>query len=75
MHVKFANLAIDILIFKFVPAITGFFAFLGFGSDLLAFLWALFVAAGIKVILWFFEKEIKAFSFRLRARWDKFKNK
>ena len=75
MHIKIANIAVDLLIFKFLPALSAFFTFLGFGGDVLAFLWALFVAGGIKVILWFFEKEIKHFSFRLRAKWDKIRKK
>lgn len=54
----------DIFIFKVVPTLTGFFAFM-FGTG---FLSALLVALFIKILLYFFEKEIKKFAFWLRTK-------
>ncbi|MFC4219012.1 hypothetical protein [Flagellimonas marina] len=71
IHIKIADLAIDIMIFKFFPAVTGLFAFWGVGGGIFGFFLSLIVAAGIKVALFFFEKEIKHFSYSLRERWDR----
>lgn len=73
MPSRFIDPIIDIAVFKIFPAFTGFFAFVGVGGGVFGVLWALFVALSIKVVLYFFEAEIKAFSVRLRKRWDKFR--
>lgn len=70
---KIADATIDVLAIKFIPSITGFFTFLGLGGNILSFIWALFVALVIKIILYFFEEEIKEISLKLRAKWDKLK--
>lgn len=70
---KIANITADVFIIKFVPTVTGFFTFLGLGSNILSFIWALFVALVIKITLYFFEKEIKAMSLKMRGKWDRFK--
>lgn len=58
------NLISDILIFKALPATTGFVALL-FGGG---FLGALAMALIIKILLYFFEKEIKKFAAWLRKK-------
>lgn len=73
MPYRIANITIDVIIMKLVPTITGFFTFLGLGANILSFIWALFVAIVIKVILYFFEGEIKDISLKLRKRWDRYR--
>lgn len=63
MH-RIINLMPDLIIFKTVPTLTGMFAFIIGGS----FLSALLVALIIKVLLYFFEKEIKRFALWLRKK-------
>lgn len=72
---KIANLTIDVIIMKFTPTVTAFFTFLGLGSNVLSFIWALFVALSVKILLYFFEEEIKELSLNLRKKWDSFKKR
>lgn len=66
MSVRFLDIALDIAILKISPALAGFFTFL-FGGG---FLPALLVAALVKVILYFFEEEIKQFALFLRKKFN-----
>ena len=58
------NIIVDIFIFKALPATTGFVALL-FGGG---FFGALLMALFIKILLYFFEKEIKQLSLWLRKK-------
>ena len=61
---KIAPLAIDIFMLKTFPAITGMLAFM-FGGSFIA---SLLVGLIIKIILNYFDKEIKLFAKWLRAK-------
>lgn len=67
------NAIIDIIIMKWAPTISAFITFLGLGGNLLGFIWALFVALCIRIILNFFEEEVRGLAQYLRKRWDAFR--
>lgn len=75
LYLKLSNLTIDAIIMKTVPTVSGFLTFLGFGIDPLGFVVSLLVATAIKVLLTFFEKEIRGFSLGLRKKWDSYRLK